>query len=384
MKTYRKSAWFKSLLIAPIGLAAACGSADPTVSQPAFPTELGANLQASLDKTVAEGFAPGVALYVSHPERGSWAGAAGLGDVDQNRAMLPDGHYRAGSTLKLLVATAILQRVESGQLSLDATLAELLPADVTKHFARSSEINVRMLLSHRSGIPEFLSNEIRMIAAMDPAHVWTLDELLAASAKQPPYGAPGETFRYSNTNYVLLGEILRAQTGRDWRDVVTENVINRAGMTHTSLPFPGDRAMPTPTNRGYMNLGAGLVDFTHMDPSMAGASGGHAMASTPADLATFLAALMAGKMFDRPATLDVMLSFLPGVEGPESPQTEYGLGIAGYELAGVRLLGHMGQTAGYWGFVWYAPKTGYYFAGEMNQNSDPGAFAAPIAKLLSE
>ena len=79
-----------------------------------------------MDKTVAEGVAPGVALFVSHPERGSWAGAAGLGDIHQRLAMVPDGHYRAGSTLKLLVATAVLQRVESGQLELDATLTGAL------------------------------------------------------------------------------------------------------------------------------------------------------------------------------------------------------------------------------------------------------------------
>ena len=111
------------------------------------------------------------------------------------------------------------------------------------------------------------------------AHIWTLDELLASAAKQEPTGAPGASYSYSNTNYVLLGEILRVQTGRDWRDVVTENVIKRAKMTQSSLPFPGDRAVPAPVNFGYLDLGDGLVDFTGMDPSMAGASGGHALAS---------------------------------------------------------------------------------------------------------
>jgi len=383
MKTKGQSALLTSFLVASFGVVAGCGSADPTVDEPVFPAQLAADLQASMDDTVATGVSPGVALHVAHPERGSWAGAAGLGDVDQHRAMVPEGHLRAGSIMKPLVATAVLQRVEAGLLSLDATLTELLPADVTKHVPRADEITVRMLLGHRSGVPDFLGQEMLMAAAADQAHVWTLEEFLSAAKKQPPTGAPGTTYSYSNTNYVLLGEILRAQTGRDWRDVVTENVVKRAKMTHTSLPLPGDRAVPAPVNFGYINLGAGLVDFTRMDPSMAGASGGHALVTTPADLTTFLQALMAGKLFERPATLEQMLSFLPAGE-PGSPETEYGLGIEVCEIDGIRLVGHMGKTAGYWSFMWQLPKTGYFVTGTMNASDDLGAFAFPIAKLLSK
>jgi D-alanyl-D-alanine carboxypeptidase len=247
---------------------------------------------------------------------------------------------------------------------------------------RADEITVRMLLGHRSGIPDFLGQEMLMAAAADQGHIWTLEEFLTAAEKQPPTGAPGTTYSYSNTNYVLLGEILRAQTGRDWRDVVTDNVVKRANMLHTSLPVPGDRVVPAPFNRGYLDLGAGWVDFTTMDPSMAGASGGHGLVTTPADLTTFLQALMAGKLFDRPAILDQMLSFLPGGE-PGSPETEYGLGIQVSELDGTRLVGHMGRTAGYWGFVWQLPETGYFVTGAINSNGDLGAFASPIVKRLS-
>jgi len=383
MRNQRSLMWLNSLLLASAAAVTACGDAGPA-SPPTFPAQLATDLQASLDKSVAAGVAPGVALFVSHPEHGSWAGAAGLGDIGQGQAMLADGHFRAGSTLKVLVATAVLQQVESHKLELGATLTELLPTAMTTQIARANEIDVRMLLSHRSGIPEFLGPEMLTIAAVDQAHIWTVDDFLTYATKNEPTGAPGASYSYSNTNYVLLGEILRMQTGKDWRDVVTENVIKRAKMTASSLPLPGDRAVPAPVNRGYMDLGDGMVDFTGMDPSMADASGGHALITTPADLTTFLRALMAGELFDNPGTLSQMLTFLPAAEAPGNPQTEYGLGIAVTEIGGGRFIGHLGRTAGYWGFTWYAPKTGYYVTGSMNQDADLGAFALPIAKLLSE
>jgi D-alanyl-D-alanine carboxypeptidase len=383
MSSRSTTKWSRALLLASLGALSACGSADPGDDGATFPTKLATDLQAAMDETVAQGAAPGVTLYVSHPERGTWSGAAGLGDIEQGRPATTDGHFRAGSMVKVLVATAVLQKVESGQIDLGAKLTELLPYAITKHVARASEIDVRMLLNHTSGIPDFLSVDVRMAAAADQAHIWTLDELLTSSAKQPPTGAPGEAHSYSNTNYVLLGEILRAKTGRDWREVVTEYVMKRAKMTQSSLPLPGDREMPAPVIRGYLDIGNGPVDFTRMDPSMADAAGGHALITTPADLTIFLEALLAGKLFDRPATLHQMLAFLPGVDD-ESPQTEYGLGVQVSEMNGVRFIGHMGRTAGYWGFTWYVPKTGYYFTGQMNRDNDLGAFAFPIAKLLSE
>jgi D-alanyl-D-alanine carboxypeptidase len=364
-----------------LGLAtlAACSDDDP----PAFPAELAADLQTVLDQIIADGVAPGVSLYVSHPERGELSIAAGLGDLEAGRAMLPDGHLRAGSMLKPLVATAVLQRVEAGDLDLEATLGELLPVATTAQVANADAITLRMLLAHRSGIPDAVTPEVRLAAASDPAHVWTVAEFLASASEQEP-GVPGAAYSYSNTNYILLGEILTAVAGRDWRDVVTDDVIARAGMADSSLPLPGDRELPAPANLGYVDLGAGLVDFSTMDPSMALGSGGHAMITTTADLVGFTRALFDGELFDDPATLAAMLAFQPAPDAPENPQVGYGLGVALHDINGVEYLGHLGRTAGYWGFALYAPELGYTLSGVMNVEGDLGALVLPITELLAE
>ena len=377
MSISRRS-WFSILIL----LVAACAHDDSgTSAGRRFPEDLAAALQASLDRSVADGLAPGVSLHVWHPDHGSWAGASGTGDIGRGTPLSPAAHFRAGSMIKPLVATAILQRVERGELALDAKLTDLLPTAITDSIDDAATIELRMLLDHTSGIPEFLDPNIEAAAGADPAHVWTLAEFLASVEAQAA-GTPGAGYGYSNTNYVLLGEILSAQTGRDWRDVVTEDVIDRAGMTESSLPLPGDRAVPAPVARGYIALGdQGLVDFSGMDPSMAAASGGHALITTTADMTTFLRALLAGELFDDPGTLAQMLAYRPAVEA-EAFQTGYGLGIALTEVEGRRFVGHLGRTAGYWGFHLHAPATGYTFSGYMNVEGDLGAFVAPILDLL--
>jgi D-alanyl-D-alanine carboxypeptidase len=374
--TYSAYAPFLCLALSSV---TACSDDDP----PAFPVELAAELQAVLDQNVADGVAPGVSLHVSHPDRGDFVGAAGIGDLDAERAMRADGHLRAGSMLKPLVAAAVLQRVEAGDLDLEATLDELLPAATTAQVANAETITLRMLLAHRSGIPDAVTPEVRLAAAGDPAHVWTVAEFLASAAAQEP-GVPGAAYSYSNTNYILLGEILTAVAGRDWRDVVTDDVIARAGMTHSALPRPGDRELPAPANLGYVDLGDGLVDFSTMDPSMALGSGGHALISTTADLVAFTRALFDGELFDDPATLETMLAFQPAPDAPENPQVGYGLGVAQHDINGVEYLGHLGRTAGYWGFALYAPELGYTLSGVMNVEGDLGALVLPITAALAE
>ena len=78
---------------------------------------------------------------------------AGLGRVAPAERMRPGDRFRAGSIAKPFVAVVVLQLAERGRLSLDARLPTVLPARVTGRFPNAADITVRMLLGHRSGIP---------------------------------------------------------------------------------------------------------------------------------------------------------------------------------------------------------------------------------------
>ena len=334
-----------------------------------------------LDDAVANETTPGVVLHVSAGDEKGWSTARGIADVAANAAMAPDMQCRAGSIMKTFVATAVLRAIEMGSLGLDDLLTARLPASVTARIKNADAIQIRMLLDQRSGVPEWVTPEVHQVVATDPEHVWSLDEILDRIAAQPPAFQPGEQFAYSNSNYILLGEILSGVSKQSWREVVRSDVLARAGLEHSTLPEPGDPACPGCAH-GYVPAGGNLLDLTRVDPSMAGASGGHGLITTAADLTRFLQALRSGALFDDPSTVDAMFAMQPASD-PPLPLVGYGYGVMQLSSNDDIVVGHMGTSAGYTAFMFYAPATDRYVSGFINVMGDIGAVLTPIVTRVA-
>ena len=345
-------------------------------------------LQAALEAAVQSPDTnfPGAVLHVHSPEFGPWNGAAGLGEIETATAMEPDDRFRAGSVMKPFVAVATLQLVEEGRFSLDDLMTALLPDSITSRFVTSDQITVRMLLNHSSGIPEWLTDAAGAEIAANPTRVRTVDEYLQLAAAQEPYFPPGKGFTYSNTDYNLLGLVIEQATGCSWREEVRERVIEPLHLDDALLPEPGDLSIPGNYAHGYLDMGGNLVDMTEMDPSMAGAAGGHALVSTTMDLARFLEAVLAGELFQEAETLDEMLAFvdMPQDASSSGLAVGYGLGIMKYVLpGGIEMLGHAGTTGGYQCFVYNLPAQGITISGMMNNmESDQMQLVFPAIEIL--
>jgi D-alanyl-D-alanine carboxypeptidase len=134
--------------------------------------------------------------------------------------------------------------------------------------------------------------------------------------------------------------------GTSWRAQVRARVLAPLGLTSTSLPEPEDRAIGADDAHGYQDVGSTPVDLTAVGPSMAGAAGGNAMVTTVRDLATFIEALLAGRMFTRPETLAEMTTMVEAPNGTGIPH-RYGLGLEAYDLGGTTVVGNSGGAAGY-------------------------------------
>ncbi|HET9952919.1 MAG TPA: serine hydrolase domain-containing protein [Polyangiaceae bacterium] len=352
------------------------GSAWPPSSENSpYPEAAAAHLQRTLNEVVRTGVAPGVSVVVDESGYAPWAGSAGVRDLETGQALAPKHRFRAGSMLKVAIATAVLQQVESGVLSLEQRLPGLLPEEIVARIPHAAEITLRMLLNHTSGIAELTDEEFDRRVAADPTHVWTLEELLDRAFKHAPSFEPGAGWSYSNTNYVLLGEILSRATGKPWRWLLRENVFARAEMFDTQLPEEGN-TLCDGCSRGYEFVEGTLIDLTEVDPSMCGAAGGDALVTTPADLAKLLVALIRGALFESPATLERMREFTVAPD-PEQAQTGYGLGLARLQVGSTELIGHIGGTAGFQGFMLYRPSTGMTVSGFMNRRGDLAAFVLP-------
>jgi D-alanyl-D-alanine carboxypeptidase len=331
----------RALVAATMALAVLAGSAAAT---PAPVEGDRPALQKRLDDVVAAG-AVG-ALAEVRDGRDLWRGASGVAVVGTTRAVPVRGRFRVGSITKTFVATVVLQLVAEGRLRLEDPVERWLPGVVPG----GDGITVRQLLNHTSGLydylhtlpfppaPEFFDNRWR---------TWTAAEQIQSALAHPPtFEPPGSAFAYSNTNYLLLGQVIERVTGRPYADEIERRVIRPLRLHGTWLPGTSPR-IRGPHPHGYVpaerDWEPRLLDYTEFNPSVMGAGG--EMISTTRDLNRFFAALLGGRLLPSDL-LEEMRT--PGVEGGR-----YGLGLAWRDTScGVRVYGNDGDALAYetWSF----------------------------------
>lgn len=351
-----------------LGLLAACGGSP----RPAASTErLAAELTALLDSALAAGTgAPGIILRVEAPSIGFiWARAIGAFDKATRGPLRPEHTVRIASNTKTYLAAAALRLVEDGRLGLDQPIAPLLlPASVAtlrRGGYDPAAITVRTLLQHTSGLFDYaMSPPYARRVAADPGHRWTRAEQLTwAVDSGAPYGPPGQVFHYSDTGYILLGEILETVTGRSMPEAVRELLdFDRHGIAFTYFetlePIP---AGTPPRAHQYLDS----IDATGFDASV-DLYGGGGLVTNMEQLAKFYRLLVRGDLFRQQATVDTMLvmSRQSQVELPGG----YGMGIAQSNADGVICYGH----GGFWGTVArHCPAIDLTVAAAVNHTSDP-------------
>ncbi|SIR30116.1 serine hydrolase domain-containing protein [Micromonospora avicenniae] len=313
-----------------------------------------ATLRSALDNVHRAGM-PGVYAEVRDGSQ-VWRGASGVADVGTGRPVRPDMRQRVGSVTKTFTAAAILQQVEKGSIQLDAPIGRYLPQLVPGE--RGRKITVRMLLNHTSGIPEYLPyafpslKEWPSLRDISPESLddnrfrqFRTTELIEMGLAAPAAGEPGATPGvYSNTNYLLLGELLEQVTGTTAEKYITRNVIDRAGLRHTE--FPAGPRVNGPHSRMYEAL-FGLIDppRDYSVYNMSWVMTGAGLVSTMEDLNRFYDRLLRGKIVSR-SSLAQMQRTVP-VISHEGQQIEYGLGLHKLTVAGCSTFwGHDGTAWG--------------------------------------
>jgi len=167
--------------------------------------------------------------------------AQGLARFATEEPLAAGAVFQTASAAKPFTATAVLQLRDAGRLGLEDPVAEYLSGFPW------SDIRVRHLLNHTSGLPDLELFE--PLVAREPNRIITGADLIPAlAAWEPPLPArPGDAFRYSNINYQLLAVIVETVSGRPFADYMRENVFQPAGMTSTwVLGDPARAALPAP------------------------------------------------------------------------------------------------------------------------------------------
>ncbi|WP_043676960.1 serine hydrolase domain-containing protein [Streptomyces xylophagus] len=251
--------------------------------------------------------------------------ASGRTDYAQaGTGISPADHFRAGSITKTFIATVVLQLAAEHRLSLSDTVEQHLPGLVRGAGNDGRALTLRSLLTHTSGLYDFTA------VTGGTVPVSPLQAVRIALTHPP---ADRGRFSYSNTNYVLLGLVIRQVTGHSYATEAERRIIAPLRLTGTS--FPGSRTtLPPPHGRAYATDGS---DVTDLDPRVAGAAG--ELVTTLADLDRFYSALLGGELLP-PHWLREMLN-------TRTAHGSYGMGLFPVKLpCGITVWGHNGRISG--------------------------------------
>ncbi|QMU76072.1 beta-lactamase family protein [Streptacidiphilus sp. PB12-B1b] len=295
-----------------------------------------ARLQAAFAQ-LAAGRGPGVFARITQDGEEVFSAAAGTADTAAPRPITADDRFRIASVTKTYLAAVVLQLAAEGRLALTDTVEQWTPGLVPG----GDTISVDQLLRMVSGLPDYA-----WAVLGDPPDIgrlqrtFTPEELVRTSLARPDRREPGRAWRYSNTDYVLLGLITEAATGRTLQEAFQERIFDPLGLGRTYLPT-SERHLRGAHTRGYLRLDAesGYADTTEFTPSESWASG--AIVSTPPEVARFLDALLGGSLLPA-ASLAAMRTTQPA-----RSDMEYGMGLFSYRLPGGTVLyGHGGSHFG--------------------------------------
>lgn len=297
----------------------------PHLNKPLMGLTIGnlmSELQQLIEHRLKKGQTHGIQLHVDSPKMQiSWEGATGYTDRDHNtqRHILTPLHpMRIASNTKTFVAAAILRLWEEQRLELDNGITQYLSSDhssmIGEHGYALDKISVRHLLSHTSGLFDYTDTTVFGGAMFeDPERLWTrTEQLQSAMMAGKPYGEPGEVFRYSDTGYILLGEIIERVAGETLGPALRQLLnYERLGLNSTWMEI--DESTPDnlpPRVHQY----DGERDTYPVNGSF-DIYGGGGLISTVGDMARFMRGLFEGNVFAQPSTLTTLLSRVPANRG---------------------------------------------------------------------
>lgn len=298
--------------------------------------------------------------------------------------------FWTASITKLFIASAVLKLQEQNLVAIEKPLKEYIAREMIdglhrdrKGVDKTDQITVRNLLSHTSGLPDYIEvkpeggKSIFEAVLEEGDRSWSIGDSIqiVKDAKSPlfdpqPENRENKRARYSDTNFQLLIALLEEVSGKTVYELFREMFYKPLNLTRTfhpgEIPLDRDAPEPLPVRGGDQVLDLPLATRSFGD-----------LYSTTADLFIFMRALIRGTVFENPETAELMRSswnrfgFMISPIAPGWP-IEYGLGMMRFELprfvspfkAVPAVIGHTGSL-GTW--LFYCPANDFYLAGSANQ-----------------
>jgi len=246
-------------------------------------------IKTALDELIPKRFpaiAPGCVVLVAKAGKVIYKKAFGTANLESNIPMEPNMIFRIGSITKQFTAISILQLVEQGKIHLQDSIQKY----IVDYPYKGYKITIENLLTQTSGIKDYMA----ISNPADERTNYTPKQGVDYFKNEPLEFKPGSQFKYSNSNYYLLGSILEVVTGETYADYLQENVLDKAGLNNTYYIDTSKNITNIP--QGYSRFDGKLEKATLQNVTTIYAAGG--IMSSVEDLFKWHQALYSNKLIN--------------------------------------------------------------------------------------
>ena len=272
------------------------------------------------------------------------------------------------------MTTILLKMVEDGDVSLDDLVAKFFP-----DLPEADNVTLRMLATSTSGYADFVTTaEFNDAFEADPFREWEPAELIAIAMAQPTVFAPGTSWAFSDTNFVLLGEILAKASGKPYGKLIQSMIFDEVGMRSTD--HTTSSAIPNPALHAYSNERGKYEEATYWSPSWVTYAA--TVTSNLADMGKWARAAGEGTLLSK-RSHELQVGDENVGLGPLTEQTHYGMGAL---ITHDWILANP-QLDGYTGVVSYLPpkKVAVVVSATLTDEGDiANQYAALIFNRIAE
>jgi D-alanyl-D-alanine carboxypeptidase len=166
-------------------------------------------------------------------------------------------HFRIGNTTESFTTTLLLRLVDQGRVRLEDPLSRWFP-----NLPNAGQVTVGMLARSVSGYSDYVTTpRFERAFNANPFRSWRPSELIRIAFTRPPLFAPGTSWAFSDTNFVLLGEVLRRVGGMPVERLLRRQILSRLGLRETAMR--SDSNIPAPVMHAYTEERGRYEDSTH-------------------------------------------------------------------------------------------------------------------------
>lgn len=337
--------------------------------------------QLQLEEIIQKRGIPGISLSVIQDGK-QQNFVAGYADVEAKVPMELKHRMFLGSVGKTFFAALTLKLQEEKVINIDEKVSTYLREENWyQKIANHSEITIRQLLSHTSGVPEYVySQDLWKTMQADSTKVWTVAERMQFIADVPAMMKPNEGWSYADANYIILGAALERVTGEEIYSLVQQHFLNPLQLKETEPSTRQDLQNLTAAYTGnfFGNLfGEKVGRLVHygMNPQLEWTGGG--FVTTAQNLATWIEALYNNQLLSK-TSLKEMHSPVNRMTG-KVDVSGYGLGLEIFDTRYGKAYGHTGFMPGYTTLTAHLPAQNLSIAFQLN--ADP--YSSKLKQSLS-